>query len=325
MKEPKFWKRRKLKAILTLPLSMAYFMLLVIYNIFSIRGKSKLPVICIGNANVGGVGKTPIAIEVGKMLTKKGIKFAYLSRGYKRDTRGLIKINNNHISDEVGDEPLLLRNIADAFVCENRLAGAKAIESDPKKYEAIIMDDGLQNTSLKKNVSILVVSGMYGFGNRFLFPAGPIREPLRFSLRKADCVILMGKDRKHVEEQIRKINKKIPIIYGRVSAKSPALLSNKNVFAFAGISHPKRFFQTLEDLEYNIEELEIFDDHYQYNEQEIEKMLFIAKEKKLKMITTEKDWVRLPEKYKKIITPLKIDVTLSDPKKLSDVIDKAFK
>jgi tetraacyldisaccharide 4'-kinase len=324
MKEPKFWKRHKTKALLLLPLTIVYFFLYILNNLFAARGKSKLPVICIGNTTVGGVGKTPVAIEIGKMLQKRGVKFAYLSRGYKRKTRGLIKIKDGHTASEVGDEPMLLKTISDTFVCENRLAGAKAIENDSEGYEAIIMDDGLQNNSLKKTKSILVVGGRYGFGNKFLFPAGPMREPLRISLMKADVVIIMGKDLTKAEEQIRKINKEIPIIHGHIKAKKPAFLSNKDVYAFTGIAHPKRFFNTLEDLGYDIEELAIFDDHHHYSHKEVENIIIMAKGKKLKIITTEKDWMKLSDEHKKAISLLKIEIEFDKPKYIKKLIDEAL-
>jgi len=324
MKEPKFWKRHKTKALLLLPFAVIYFVLYILNNLFSIRGKSKLPVICVGNATVGGVGKTPVAMEIGKMLKKRGIKFAYLSRGYKRKTRGLIKISDKHTPVEVGDEPMLLKDVSDTFVCENRLAGAKAIENDSKRYDAIIMDDGLQNNSLKKIKSILVVGGRYGFGNGFLLPAGPMREPLRISLMKADVVIIMGEDKMKAEEQIRKINKEIPIIHGYVKAKKPAFLSNKDVYAFTGIAHPKRFFNTLEDLGYDIEELAIFDDHHQYSHREVENIINMAESKKLKVITTEKDWIKLSDEHKKVVSPLKIEIEFDEPKYIKRLIDEAL-
>lgn len=324
MKEPKFWKRHKAKALVLLPLGLVYFVLYLLNNLFSVRGKSKLPVICVGNANVGGVGKTPIAIEIGKMLNKRGVKFAYLSRGYKRKTKGLLKVTNKHTTEDVGDEPILLKAVSDAFVSENRLVGAKAIEADSAGYKVIVMDDGLQNPSLKKTKSILVVGGRYGFGNCFLFPAGSMREPLRIALWKADVVVIMGDDRMKAEEQIRKINKDIPIVHGFVKAKKPSILSNKDIYAFSGIAHPKRFFNTLEDLGYNIEELAIFDDHHHYSEAEIENIIKMAKSKELKIITTEKDWVRLSPKYKKLVTPLKIEIKFDKPKYIKQLIDEAL-
>jgi tetraacyldisaccharide 4'-kinase len=324
MKEPKFWKRHKAKALLLLPFTIIYFALYILNNLFSLRSKSKLPIICIGNANVGGVGKTPIAIEIGKLLQKRGVKFAYLSRGYRRNTKGLIKISDKHTAEEVGDEPMLLKAVSDTFICENRLVGAKAIESDSEDYGAIIMDDGLQNNSLKKTKSILIVGGRYGFGNRFLLPAGPMREPLRISLMKTDIVIIMGEDKTKAEEQIREINKEIPIIHGYIKAKKPAILSNKNVYAFSGIAHPKRFFNTLEDLGYDIEELAIFDDHHNYSHREVENIIAMAKSKNLKIITTEKDWIKLSDEHKKIISPLKIEIEFDEPKHLKKLVDEAL-
>ena len=324
MKEPKFWKRHKTKALLLLPLTLVYFVVYVLNSLFSVRGRSKLPVICVGNANVGGVGKTPVSIAIGKILNKRGVKFAYLSRGYKRDSKGLIKITDKHNASEVGDEPMLLKQVSDTFVCENRLAGAKAIEADKEGYEAIVMDDGMQNLSLKKTKSVLVIGGRYGVGNGFLLPAGPMREPLRISLMKADAVVVMGEDKTNVEEKIRKINKNIPIVFGNIKAKKPSMLSNKDIYAFSGIAHPKRFFNTLEDLGYNIEELAIFDDHHKYSHREVENIITMANSKELKIITTEKDWVKLSEKHKKLISPLKIEIDFDKPKYIKKLLDEAF-
>ncbi|MFC1659564.1 tetraacyldisaccharide 4'-kinase, partial [Pseudomonadota bacterium] len=125
MRQPRFWKKKNYKSISLLPFTLIYFCIYLLNIIIKIKGKSKLPVICIGNAVVGGSGKTPVSIEIGKILKDNGIKFCYLSRGYKRKTKGVIKVKKTDNFKKVGDEPLLLKNISNVCIAENRYLGAK--------------------------------------------------------------------------------------------------------------------------------------------------------------------------------------------------------
>ena len=193
LKTPGFWTKRNFIAFALLPCSAIYFCGFLLTKFFTKTQKISKPVICVGNLIAGGSGKTPTAIAVGKILHEIGINFAFLSRGYMRDGSTFLMLDKADYSkaEIVGDEPLLLLETAPTFVSTDRLFGAKQIEK-MNKFSAILLDDGMQNNSLHRDFTIMVVDGKVGFGNNFLIPAGPMREPASSGLKKADLVVVIG-------------------------------------------------------------------------------------------------------------------------------------
>ena len=231
--------------------------------------KSPVPVICVGNAIAGGTGKTPVAMALGKLLLGRGIKVHYLSRGYGGKEKGPLQVDpGRHTAKDVGDEPLLLSDLAPTWIARKRPAGCKAaVEAGA---ELIIMDDGFQNPSLIKDLSLLVIDGEYGFGNGRMIPAGPLREPALTALKRADAVIMIGKQTVDIPNFPIP---NLPIIKAIIKADPEAeKLADVRVIGFAGIGRPAKFFKTLRATDCDLRDGYVFGDHYHYKKHNI-KML----------------------------------------------------
>ena len=202
MKAPKFWNKNGFLALLLQPIGLFFhFLGLFRRSLFSTTNIG-IPVICVGNLVVGGAGKTPTAMFIANLLARKR-KVAILTRGYRGTATGPVKVNPDiHTFHEVGDEALLLAEIATTWVAKDRKEGALAAKADGA--DVIIMDDGFQSPFIYIDLSLLVVDGPYGFGNNKVLPAGPLRETIESGLSRTDAVVLIDKD-------MHGIGKKIPI------------------------------------------------------------------------------------------------------------------
>lgn len=273
MKTPKWFLKRGIVAILFLPMSLFY--LIGSRLIFSIRKlreyKSRRPVICFGNILSGGVGKTPIVREVAKFFDAPVVM-----RGYKKSKE----------TGDVGDEAKMLSNSGILVHVGNRKSNLILLNKQ-KSNTPIIMDDGFQNSGIKKDISVLVFDEAIGFGNGFLLPAGPLRER-KSAIKRADAIILIK--RKNVVKNFA-LPTNIPIFKAQSKEICPYDKKDK-VIAFAGIGYPKKFFDNIPC--HMIEKIS-FPDHYQYTDEDIEKLIKKAESKNAKLLTTEKDWVRIPD------------------------------
>jgi tetraacyldisaccharide 4'-kinase len=320
LKTPQFWKNKNILSLLLYPLSLLYYAGYKLRILFSrFPYKSKAMIICIGNIVAGGAGKTPFALELGKILKKNKMKFAYLSKGYGGCFKGFMKVNTKrHNATLVGDEPLLLSEIADTFVCKDRVNGLKNINKF-KKYKYIIMDDGLQNPTFKKDFEILVINGEYGLGNGFILPAGALRERLSDSLKKAQVVVLIGEDRQRLRYIIAE-NKKVKLIYGEIKEIAKSQFAGANYIAFSGIGHPEKFFKSLKKAGIKTFKEIPFPDHYQYGDIDMKKLLARATRLRCKLITTKKDWVRIDKRYRSKVEYLDIKIEFNNQEDLIKLI-----
>ncbi|GLQ19717.1 tetraacyldisaccharide 4'-kinase [Algimonas porphyrae] len=283
-----------------------------------------IPVICVGNATVGGTGKTPVAIYLLRSLRRLGVNAHVLTRGYGGQIKGPVPVNPRHTSEDVGDEPLLLARSGPVWVSAARDEGAKAAVSEGA--DALIMDDGHQNPQIRKTLSLLVVDGEVGFGNGCVVPAGPLREPLADALERTDAVILM---KPSPEFDID------PHLAGQLADQIviPAFLAPRSkppggrLYAFAGIGRPQKFFDQLRRLGADIVEQIPFADHHKFTDAEIESLFARAADYDAALITTEKDHVRLPSGYRRGIQTLPVEVRFEDEltlrRLLHPVIEKA--
>ena len=256
--------------------------------------RSRLPVICIGNLTAGGGGKTPTALAVAALLGEFGARAYFLTRGYGGTSEGPLLVRKEHSSSEVGDEPLLLAEAAPTIVSADRVAGAKAIEAT--EASVIVMDDGFQNPSLVKDLSLIVVDAGVGLGNELIMPAGPLRAPLDAQLGRADALVVIGSGDKaaSLADAFKALSK--PVFTARiVSRQDSRWLRVLPVIGFAGIANPQKFFATLGTNGAGLEEKRAFPDHYRYTNREAAALLKLAKDRKAMLVTTEKDWVRLPD------------------------------
>lgn len=290
MKAPDFWRKDGLLPALLSPAALCFAAGGWIRRRAARPRSVAAPVICVGNVVAGGAGKTPVAIALAERLLMHGKAPHFLSRGYGGHERGPLRVDpTHHTAADVGDEPLLLARTAPAWIARDRAAGAEAAVRAGAGI--VIMDDGFQNHGLRKDLSLLVVDGGYGFGNGRVLPAGPLREPLAAGLERADAVVLMEPDECGVAATLPA---SLPILHASLQPIAPASLAGRRVLAFAGIARPEKFFATLQAMGCRIVGQRAFADHHPYGEQEIAALIAEAQRADAVPVTTEKDAVRLP-------------------------------
>ena len=256
--------------------------------------RSRLPVICIGNFTAGGGGKTPTALAVAALLAELGAKPAFLTRGYGGASKGPVSVETGHGAEEVGDEPLLLAAAAPTMVSADRRAGAKALEATAAGV--IVMDDGFQNPSLVKDLSLVVVDASSGLGNGLIMPAGPLRAPLEAQLARADGLVVIGDGGKATPLIAAFAAQGKPVLKARMAPRQDKRwLGVLPVIGFAGIARPEKFFATLRDNGARLIDTRSFPDHHRYRERDARRLLDAAKAQNAMLVTTEKDFVRLAE------------------------------
>lgn len=291
MKTPWWFLSKNPFAILLVPISWVYYlvgrMVFLVRSMWSIKSRRKI--ICVGNILAGGVGKTPVVRAIANRYGAPVVM-----RGYKKSNQ----------TGNVGDEAMMLARSGLAVHVGSRKSNILLLNKQDDNTP-IVMDDGLQNPTIKKDVSIVVFDEGLGYGNGFMLPAGPLRVPKRMA-KKADAIIVI-KSKKPKKKF--KLPDGVPVFYAKNQTVSPYDESEKLV-AFAGIGYPKKFFGALK----NVVARRAFADHYQYTSEDLEKLFALAVKKKARLITTEKDWVRLPIHVRDQIKYARLDT----------VIDNAF-
>jgi len=250
--------------------------------------KPAVPVICIGNLTAGGTGKTPLTMTLAHGLAAMGHRPHILTRGYRGRLKGPIQVDlRSHFARDVGDEALLLASVAPTWVGRDRCAAAHAAASAGS--DILLMDDGHQNFSIAKNLSVIVVDGEVGFGNGRVIPAGPLREAPAHGLARADALVVMGRPAERTLRQIRCWRG--PIFHAHLEPQPNAVRGR--YIAFAGIGRPEKFFATLEEAGAQLIERIGFPDHYPYKDDEMAALLARARAADARVITTAKDATRL--------------------------------
>lgn len=285
-----------------------------------------IPVICVGNATVGGTGKTPVTAHILSILLSNKLRAYGLSRGYGGTERGPVLVTSKHTSDQVGDEPILLSRRAPVWVSAGRDDGARAAAAGGA--QVIVMDDGHQNPLLEKTLSLLVVDAQTGFGNGRVVPAGPLREPARRALSRTDAVILM-KPYKAFETSSDLLAQfgDLPVLPAYLAPTAP--LPKGPLFAFAGIGRPNKFFDALRRAGGDLVEAIGYPDHHAYSDEDLQSLRALAREYKAQLITTEKDFVRLPADIKQFVSVWPVMAVFETENKLdrllTPIIDTARK
>jgi tetraacyldisaccharide 4'-kinase len=294
LEAPSFWYRQRgMLAAALAPLATLYGRIAETKFARAIPYRSRLPVICIGNFTLGGSGKTPTAIAVASLLESLGAKPFFLTRGYGGMHKGPVLVGVNDGPVEVGDEPLLLAEVAPTMIAADRAAGAKAIEATDAT--AIIMDDGFQNPGLAKDLSLIVADAGLGIGNGLVMPAGPLRAPLDAQIARADALIVIGSGGNAAPLELAFASKEKPVLKARVVPRQDKRwLSVLPVIAFAGIAAPDKFYTTLGVNGARIIAKRSYGDHHRYTRREAATLLKEAEERKAMLVTTEKDFVRIP-------------------------------
>jgi tetraacyldisaccharide 4'-kinase len=313
LKAPKFWSKKGILSKILVPFSWIYIYISQRRHNRENAAKLSVPVICVGNLVMGGAGKTPMVIALVQILQGMGYKPHIISRGYGAIVHGVKRVDpQKHNYLNVGDEPLLLAKFAPTWVSTNRVKAARAaIENDA---DVIVMDDGFQNNSIVKDISLIVVDAIQGFGNQYVFPAGPLREPFLNGLNKADATIVIGDG----ELSYLKSSKKI--FHAKFVEKEPLKKQAESVIAFAGLGYPKKFKQSLQKAGFNILEFHAYPDHHPYTITEIEKLIKRAQALKSTLITTSKDAVRLPQRYKNKVAVFKVNLEILEKEELQQFL-----
>jgi tetraacyldisaccharide 4'-kinase len=294
MRDPAFWWRPAgLAAALLAPVAAGYGA--VAASRMARPGtRAGVPVICVGNFTLGGSGKTPAAIALAQLLAEAGRKPALLSRGYGGDLAGPVVVDAaHHTAAQVGDEALLLAQAALTIVSSDRVAGAQAARA--AGAEVIVMDDGLQNPSLEKTLSIAVVDGRRGIGNGKVFPAGPLRAPLAAQFARVDALLVIGGSAgaAGLASEIRA--RRLPVLHGELQPDRAAIdaVGGRKVLAFAGIGDPDKFFATVAAAGIDAPARRTFPDHHRYSGIEAGELIMQAEHDGLRLLTTAKDHARI--------------------------------
>ena len=332
VKAPKWWAKRHHPAALALaPLGFLYGLGVKLRFALSSPYRSALPVICVGNFTVGGGGKTPLAVAIANLLQEAGHKPVFLTRGYGGETKGphLVDLAKDN-AVTVGDEPLILALTAPVVVCADRAKGARFIEG--LQNDVIIMDDGFQNPSLEKDLTVVVVDQTAGIGNGRVFPAGPLRASLSFQLPKADMLVISGTGAQGDRSKTAEIEGAFSrdIIRGNIIATGETdWLKGARVLAMTGIAQPEKFYTSLEQLGAKINSKHDFPDHHMFSEQDAGEMLKQAKAAQAIIIMTKKDWVRLSEngelgRLRKSAKVLEVELQIDPGERLADQLEKTM-
>ncbi len=311
MRAPEFWSHSGAIPALLSPFAGLYSLGGLIRQKLTRPQQAPVPVICIGNLVVGGAGKTPVALAVIERLQAAGRDVHALTRGYGGREPGPIRVEpEQHSALDVGDEALLLAQRATTWVSRDRPSGALAAAA--AGAEIIVMDDGFQNPSLHKDLSIIVVDGGFGLGNGRVLPAGPLREPAHRGLTRANAAIVLGAAEPELIASLAKALPQAPIEARLLPKKTGQELAGKRVLAFAGIGRPEKFYATLRELSLEITETRDFPDHHPYTDSEIGDLLQRADARNAIAITTEKDAVRLSPRHRARIATLPIEIEWQD-------------
>ena len=305
--KPKFWDKKQISffSILLFPITLFIKLPNFFKRIFTKNYSCSIPVICVGNIYLGGTGKTPLCIELYSMLKSLNRNPVFIRKKY----------------ESFQDEINLLKRIGPTYEDSKRINAIN--DAIQNKADVAILDDGFQDFSINKNLSIVCFNEKLWIGNGLVIPSGPLREGLS-ALKRANCVIINGEKNTDIEKRIFSKNKEIKIFYTKYKAQNIDKFKNKKVIGFAGIGNPVNFFNLLKDSNIDILEEISFPDHYNYFNKELENLINNAKANNTILLTTEKDYLRIDDNYKKNINFLKIAVEIENRNQFIEEIKKVI-
>ena len=287
-----------------------------------------VPVVCVGNLTLGGAGKTPVVAEVLRLLKARGVEAHALSRGHGGRLAGPLRVDPElHTARDVGDEPLMLAHDAPAWIARDRAAGAAAAAA--AGAEVVVMDDGHQNASVKKALSLVVVDGEtrggeWPFGDGQVFPAGPMREPLKAGLARADAVVvLLPADLDAADPELLDLFRPRPVLVARLEPVGPPPAGAR--LGFAGVGKPWKVERALKAAGCELVEFVSLPDHAPLDEDLLGRLARRAEDFGAGMVTTEKDWVRLPPAWRDRVTAWPVRARFDDPAALERLLSAALK
>ena len=304
---PNFWLQKNISliSIVLFPIAILLQFLKYLKKELTHKKIYEQPIICIGNIYLGGTGKTPLSIKVYELLAKKlKKKICIVRKNYK-----------NH-QDEYS---LIKSKIKNFYLDDSRV---KAIDSAIKnKCEVIILDDGYQDYSIKKNLNIICFNSNQLIGNGLTIPSGPLRESLN-NIKNCQIVIVNGEKNNKFEKKLKKINKNLQIFYSYYKLKNSKKLKKKKYIAFAGIGNPQNFFKLLKKNKIFLTKTFSFPDHYNYKKIDIELLKQKAKESRSDLLTTQKDYLRLNKFYKLKLDFSDIELRLNNEKLFLSILKR---
>ena len=295
LKKPKFWdlKQISLWALLLIPFSFLFQLVLLLEKFFKKPKNFSVPVICVGNIYLGGTGKTPLTLELFKIIKSIGKNPGFIKKGY----------------DYLDDEIKMLEKIGKVYTDKSREKAINSLISS--NYNVAILDDGFQDYSIKKNFSILCFNSKQLIGNGFSIPSGPLRESIK-SLKRADCVLINGEKNIKFENKINKFNNNIKIFYSKYKLLDTDGIQNKKVIALAGIGNPENFFDQLKEKNIDLIKTYSYPDHHNYSKKELKNIIDESEKNNAVIVTTEKDHSRMNEEIKLIIKCIKVDLEIEN-------------
>ncbi|HVZ06970.1 tetraacyldisaccharide 4'-kinase [Rhodopila sp.] len=314
---PAFWSRDTALSRLLAPLS-AVGTALTARRVARPGWRAPVPVICCGNATVGGAGKTTLVLDLAQRLRRRGLDVHILLRGYGGGARGPRRVQPTDNAAMVGDEALLLAAVAPTWTGADRAASARAAVA--AGAQVLLMDDGLQNPTLAKSVSLLVIDGASGFGNGRVLPAGPLREPVAAAAARSHAAILIGPD---ATGALARLPPSLPVLRASlVQDRAIAGLAGRRVLAFAGIARPEKFFAPLRAAGAILVEARPFPDHHPFAAAELDALTRDADRQDARLVTTPKDAVRLPSAFRSRVTVIGVGLAWDDAAAIEAILGR---
>ena len=305
--KPKFWdKKIGLFSTLLFPFSLITIFIVFLKKKLINKYTFKTPVICIGNIYIGGTGKTPASILIANEITKLHRKPVIIRKYYK---------------SHYDEHELIKNNFKDFILSKNRFEAIKKV--DKSEFDVVILDDGLQDYKIKKNLSIVCFNENQLIGNGLVLPSGPLRENLS-ALKDVEVVLINGKKNKSFEEKIYNINRNLKIFYSYYKPLNLEDFKSKKLFALAGIGNPNNFFRIIEENNLEIEKKFIFPDHYKFSKSEIQNIIQEAESKNAEIIMTEKDYFKIRDFNLKKLNFLKVSLKIQNKEELIGIIEKSI-
>ena len=324
MKTPEHWSHRGPVAMALLPLTPVWWLAGHLRQRFATAYRASVPVICVGNLTAGGAGKTPLVAWLFDRLAARGWQPAILSRGHGGSVTTPLWVDPaEHDAAICGDEPLMLADGRDVLVSRDRARGARII-AERGLHDVILMDDGMQNPYLVHDLTIGVFDGAAGIGNGWLIPAGPLRTPLGEGISKIDLAVINGDDETRIASRL---GQTMPVFTARLQADTTAIdeLGDTPLLAFAGIGRPARFFKSLEAAGGNIQRRLSFADHHPYSQHDLAQIQEDAQRHGAAMITTKKDWMRLPSDWRAKVAMLPVSMEIDNEDQLITQVETCLR